>query len=124
MTRKGRVRSYWSGIRNTHTRATANNEGGKAVRQTLYDQTKNPVFKESNFQKHIKGQKGGKAIKISHIRSAISKVNREQKKMLKEEWLDLKKEGAPVGSFKEFLKANLRDPENDYIDVAELFNSP
>lgn len=124
MSRSGRVRSYWSGIKNTHTRATANNEGGKAVRQTLYDQTKNPVFRESNFKKFIAGRKGGKAIKVSHIRSAITKINKKQKADLKKEWLDLKKEGAPVGSFKEFMKANIKDPSNEFIDVAELFNSP
>jgi hypothetical protein len=124
MTRSGRVRSYWSGIRNTHQKATTNNAGGKAVRKTLFEQTGNPIYKEKNFEKFIAGRKGGKPIKVSHIRSSISTINKKQRKELKKEWLELKKEGAPVGSFKAFLKANLKDEENKFIDVAELFNSP
>lgn len=123
MTKSGRLRSYWSGIDNIHTRATANNQGGKAVRKTLYELTDNKIFLESNFKKHNLGKKGGKAIKKSHIRSALKKIRLEKEKLLKKEWRELKKEGAPIGSFNDFRDANLKD-DQEWQDVQELFNSP
>jgi hypothetical protein len=122
-TRSGQLRKYWSGITNVHTRATANNAGGKAVRKQLLEQTGNKKFKETNFKKHIEGRKGGKAITKSDIRSAIKTIRVKKEKMLKAEYKELKKDGAPVGSMKDFLKANMKE-DQDFQDIQELFNSP
>ena len=123
MAKSGKLKKYWSGIDNIHTRATANNEGGKAVRKMFYELTDNKIFLEKNFKKHSLGQKGGKAIKKSDIRKALKEIKQKKKKMLKDEWRTLKEEGAPIGSFKEFEKANLKD-DQEWQDLQELYNSP
>ena len=124
MARSGALKRYWSGINNAHTRATLNNKQGRDTRKMLLNQTKNPIYKESNFKKHIEGKKGGKPIKKSHIRKSIKEIRAKKTKMLKEEYKDLKDSGIKdLDSEADFIKNNLKD-DFDFQDIRELFNSP
>lgn len=90
MTRTGKLKRYNSGIDNVHSRLT-DRKGGKNARLKYYELTKNPVFKESNFQKVVKTGKG-KSITIKEVKSAFKQIRTMKEKSLKADWKELKKE--------------------------------
>jgi hypothetical protein len=117
---KPKLRRYWSGIRNVHGRMIRNDKTGITARKAYYERTGDKKFKESNYQKALKK---GRVYTVNDVRGGNSTINKNREKALRKEHKRLLKKGAEgvPKNFKEFKKAN---PEQDFDEIQELFNSP
>jgi hypothetical protein len=123
MTKSGKLKSHFSAIRQAHKHLNEPTERGTRAR-ALFKRISGDkkTYSEANFNKAQRAGTGT-GISLSKVRSDIGKHKKQRKADLKAEWKQLKKEGAPVGSFKEFFKAQ-KDDDIDFTAVQELFNSP
>ena len=117
MTRAGKVKRYWSGIKNVRARVNLTNKQGVLARKEMFERTDDKKWRESNFKKM---DKQNKKYSLKQVRGSMKTINDNREKGLRKEFKRLKKEGKVTGNFESFKKAN----EQDFNDVQELFNSP
>lgn len=113
-----KLKRYWSGVKNFRSRAVGDDTQGKKTRLILFENTGDAKFKESNFQKQLAK---GKTYKLNDIRGANKTIMTNRNDNLRKEFKKNKKSGDFKGTFKEFKRANRKEP--DFNAVQEQFNS-
>ena len=118
MTRAGKVKRYWSGIKNVRARVNRTDKIGVNARKEIFERTGEKKYKETNFKKL---DRQNKKYALKDVRKSMSTIMKDRNEGLKKEFKRLKREGKVKGNFKDFAKAN--EP-SDFNEVQELFNSP
>jgi len=88
MSKSGKLKRYNSGINNIHGRLN-DKKSGKDARKKYYELTGNKIFLEKNF---IKNLEKGKSISKIETKRAFAEIRDKKVKILKEDYLDLKKD--------------------------------
>ena len=109
-------KQYWSAVKNTHRNLI--NSNNKILRSKYFKLTKDPIFKEKNYEKRLRA---GKSISLAQVRKAFKKGRAHDLKILKKQYKEMKKDGFDVGTFKNFIKTNTSP---DFNEIREMFNSP
>lgn len=119
MTRAGKVKRYWSGIKNVRKRLIRDDKIGQSARKEFYERTGKKKYQEKEYQKRLNR---GRSYLLKETRKDFTKIQKDRNAGLKKEFKRLKKEGKVKGNFRDFKRANTS--ETDYVDIIELFNSP
>ena len=110
-------------IKKLKQKGLINEDISEKSRKLFLSITNDKIFEEKNFKAILDGKKGAKPINKQFVRSTFSKIQKEKRKMLKEEYKQLKKDKVKgLASQEDFIKQNLKN-DNEFADIKELFNS-